>query len=566
MSPSIPNPSGAENAVLEKALEVFKSLALASVDHKAELTKARLEFFGPAGNRVSSIDAERRLFEWFLFERPYAEFGGVGARALAEDWLAQVGEELAPLLPGLIDSRVGVYEVTSIEPGSGVWVRDLSGVGEYPLVEPEAATEFQVGDLLVGRLYPVSDGVFVSSAAAACVRNKDLADALRRDLSQARNERRGVPRLSQQTIEALFFQSAMITASSAPTSAATPAPEPPSIEQVLAECREWLVTQGLTTGDVEEIFDALAEEPSDPADLAPGGSDILGGILAELAFQSDVDLGEARARLLAAWTMLSAPNLPEGAVSRARTEVEPELQHSENAAQRALLAFDATRVSGGRIEDAFEQLEQDLGLEPGSSEDPDDTVPDFPGVVGAMVEEFLWERAAKHKPELNSKALHQFAAFAAHIGAFEDVTHGDLLLFSGCFLIERGKLTSAEDARQALEALDQFCRWAEQEHSVELWTLFSDSFAELSESLPRLVAARRLLEEHAASSRVLLYQIETNLRAKRVEHADKSFDVDEQLREHLRPGDLVRALRNGDALTVVGCYPALVRDILQPKA
>jgi len=566
MSPSIPNPFGTENAVFQKALEAFKSLTLASAEHAAELAKARLEFFGPAGNQVSSIDAERRLFEWFLFERPHAEFGGVGARALAEDWLEQVGEDLAPLLPGLIDSRVGVFEVTSIEPGSGVWVRDLSGVGEYPLVEPEAATEFQVGDLLVGRLYPVSDGVFVASAAAACVRNQDLADALRRDLSQARDERRGVPRLSQQTIETLFFQSSMIPAPAAPTAAAGPAPELPSLEQVLAECREWLVAQGLTTGDAEEIFEALAEEPFDPGDLAPGGSDILGGILAELAFRSDVDLGEARARLLAAWTMLSTPKLREGAPSSTREETDSELQLSSNEAQRALLAFDAARASGGRIEDAFEQLEQDLGLEPGSSEDAGDKVPDFPGVVGAMVEEFLWERAANHEPELNSKALHQFATFAAHIGAFEDVTHNDLLLFSGCYLIEKGELTSGADARQALTALEQFCRWADQEHSVELWANFGEDFAELSESLPRLVTANQLLDDYAPSSRVLLYQIEADLRAKRVEHADQSFELDDRVREHLLQGDLVRALRSGDALTIVGCYPALVRDILQPKA
>ena len=569
MSISDTNPASPGLTLIDRALDAFKLLVLADPSHSAALGKARQEFFGAAGNQVNSLDAERRLFEWFLFERSYDEIGGVGARAIAEAWLEEVGEELAPLLPGLLDSRVGVYEVSSVEPGSGVWVKDLSGVGEYPLAEPEAATEFEVADLIVGRLYPFGEGVFLASSAATCVRNPKLTEALRQDLGRAREARRGVPRLSQQTLEALFFQSSLIPDRVSPPSVKSAIPDPaslPSVEQVIAEGRDWLLAQGLTPGDVEDMLEALAEEAFDPADLAPGGSDILGGILAELAIQTEINLAEARARLLTIWTRLHAPEPSDDAPLEAQPRKAQEQQYSSDKTRRALEAFDATRASGGRVEDAFEQLEQDLGLEPGSSDDSGDKTPDFPGVVGAMVEEFLWERAAKQEPELNSRALHQFASFAAHIGAFEDVSHSDMLLFSGCWLIERGDLTNATDAEQTLEALEKFCRWAEAEHSVELWSLFSESFEDLAASLPRLITANRSITGGEPNSRVLLYQVQADLRAKRVEAGGTSYDIDPKLLVHLREGDLVRAVREGDGLTIVGCYPGLVRGILQPKS
>ncbi len=568
MHESISNESSPESLIIEQALKAFIRLAESEAPHAEQVDQARSAFFGSAGVGSIKADAERRFMEWYLFERAGDETGTVGARSLAEKWIEVVGEELAPLLPALLDSRVGVFEVTSVEAGRGVWVRDLSGVGEYPLRETQAATEFEVGDLIVGRLYPIGEGVFIASSAAVCVRNSQLTEALRQDLTAARDMRRGVPRLSQKTVEALFFQNAPPNKQLENSSTTDKSPTDVRPEQVLTDCRAWLLSQGISEGDVEEIFESLQEEPFDPADLAPGGSDILGGILAELAIQTSVQLGEARTRLLAVWTVMHPVQSPsEEAQSAPQNSWDEDAEEtSSEKARRALQAFDATRVAGESIEDAFAKLESDLGLEPGSSDDSGETTPDFPGVVGAMVDEFLWERSHSQEQELSAKGLHQFANFAAHIGAFEDVAYNDLLLFTGCWLIERGELQNAAAASQTLLSMEQFCRWAESEHSVALWSAFKDAFQDLSEALPRLVTANKSLDANNTNRRVLLYEIEADLTAKRVDSSDKCYPIPDQLRAHLREGDLIRASRDGNRLTVVGCYPGLVRNILQPKS
>ena len=51
----------------------------------------------------------------------------------------------------------------------------------------------------------------------------------------------------------------------------------------------------------------LGREPRDPQRLVHGGGDVLGRILEEVAFDTSIDLDEARRALMGAWELLSAP-------------------------------------------------------------------------------------------------------------------------------------------------------------------------------------------------------------------------------------------------------------------
>ena len=127
MSQSIPR-----ELAIERALGLFADLVESRPAVASELERSRSEFFG-SGTGDQAPDSELRLLEWFLFERDSESLGGVAARALAEAWLERAGPELAALFSGLLESRVGIFELTSIEPGRGVWVSDMAGGGEYPL-------------------------------------------------------------------------------------------------------------------------------------------------------------------------------------------------------------------------------------------------------------------------------------------------------------------------------------------------------------------------------------------------------------------------------------------------
>ena len=519
-----------EELLLDEALEGLIGLAATREPTAVELARSASGFLGAArADDAQRAAAARRHAEWFLLERPSDETGGSQLEVLRDELLEE-RPELADALDALRGSFAGVFRISGVQPGEGVWVRDLAGLGEYALQEVEGSAALEAGDLLVGRLFPVGDGLHRVSRAAGCFRNAELASALERDLERVRGERRGVLRLAQSELETMFFGE-----------------ERRSGEDAARRAREVLVRGGLPAERAEAAVDDLLQRPFDPERLTPGTGDALGELLDQLAFETDVDLGAARAALIEAWTggarNAEGPGARSGAPQRAAAE--------------ALAAFDRGREEGRDLEQLFDELERDLELEPDEVDDPD-PVPDFPGVVGAMVVEFLWQTDREHGTELAARyrVLESFARFGAEYGVFENLGRRELLGYCTLWLPEQGGLASADEARATLAALRAFCAWASAEQQVELEQAYETFRAGVERSLPRVTEANACREggPEGGDSRVLAY--EDGGRARDAQGHSVDLRLPAGMADWLAEDDLVRVARAEDGSWCVRCvYP-----------
>src|SRR4051812_41892897 len=137
--------------------------------------------FDPARQAEDAL-ARRRHLEWFLLERTSPALDGLAIQRLAEVDPERSGLDDPLRLAALMNSHAGIFEVSGVKPGEGLWLRDLSSGGEYPVLEPEAAQVLEKGDLIAGRIFPTTNGPHRLSRAAAFYRNRSLLDALRGDL------------------------------------------------------------------------------------------------------------------------------------------------------------------------------------------------------------------------------------------------------------------------------------------------------------------------------------------------------------------------------------------------
>jgi hypothetical protein len=181
-----------------------------------------------------------------------------------------------------------------------------------------------------------------------------------------------------------------------------------------------------------------------------------------------------------------------------------------------------------------------------------------------MVDEFLWElgRGGEEDIERRFAALRALAAFTAPVGVFEELRQENLLAFAGCWLLEHGGLRTAEQAETSLEALEAFCRWAEESQEVPLWTSFGDTCEALHDSVPRLVEANRRLERADAGARVELVQVagigEATVTVREGE-ATSALAIEPSAARHLEPGDWLRV----HAGRVVGAFPEVAEPVLR---
>jgi hypothetical protein len=280
-----------------------------------------------------------------------------------------------------------------------------------------------------------------------------------------------------------------------------------------------------------------------------------------------VDLEMARAVLLAAWSDL------HGKVRAPATRQER--PHVLDVAS-AVAEFDRKRREGAPLEQVFRELERDLDLddeEPdGDSEEEDATVPDFPGVVDAMVEEFLWdeERVNGSGSALRFQVLRGLGRSAAEVSLFEDLGPLELTDFACRWSIERGDLRDPEQAANLVEGLSRFCRWAEENHDVHLRAAFEPVLVGLRDSLPRLALANRACRPDSESKGQDWFEFVRPSAGGAAEVLDLhgggpvTVGMDAGVLTHLCPGDLIRGRREtGGELALAACHPPELRRVLQ---
>ena len=530
---------------IELGFERYLELLMRDERVAREFEQSRAEFFAePLAARVAN--AERRHLEWFLLERPSAELAAVPAQAWQEEWRASLAGAPAELATSLAQSLAGAFEVTSLTPGEGLWVRDLFTLGEHPILEARASLSIQVGDLLVGRLFPAGGGAFLLSPAASVFRSPDLLEAVRVDLQAMRSARRGVLRVQQLELEHLFHGPGALQSA------------PASSEEALERAEKGLRDLGIAPAEVARALKQVRRG------MRAGDASVLTDILNRLAFETGVDLAAARLVLAELWEL----------VAQREPSAKPASSDAAEDARAALAAFDRGRAQGKDLEQLFRELERDLGVD--EVDDPDEEppeddaagAPDFPGVVGAMVEEFPGELGGEEGAERARRfeRLREFGTYAQDVGVFDDLGSARLVDFSARWVLDEGRLATPEEAQALLDALAAFCRWCEERHGVPLWKDFEPTLARLRSSLPRHLVLRRHASPGAGqgASRVVRVADRSAL-LRDLSGNELAVELTDVQAEHLRAGDLVRVGTRAGAPALGPSYPPELAEALAPE-
>jgi hypothetical protein len=322
-----------------------------------------------------------------------------------------------------------------------------------------------------------------------------------------------------------------------------------------------LTSEGLNAERIESLFAALARTPWSPDKLVLGARDALGDLLDEIAFDTGVDLEQARSKLTAAWPKLGPTQ--RRPIQRRQAPSAQDRNSDEPNPVQALRVFDAGRAAGHDLESLFDSLEQELELEPGERPDPDELAPapDFPGVVDAMLSEFRWEieqSEGKAAAERHN-ALAPLGEYASRLGRFEELDRTELLRFTTFWLPERGRIDGSQ-TRDMLDSLLAFCTWAQAAHELPL-SEFAPTLTRLRESLPRIIELNRVLPPAPDGETGELYEVQADARGRFAGVRDRAGQEhracpEPGLAERLRPGDRLRgSISLEGRLSVFRCYP-----------
>lgn len=503
--------------------------------------------------------AERRHLEWFLFEHTREASSGLVVEELLERWAERTDLDQRQASEAYLQSQTGIFEVNSAEEDEPVVLRELAGLGSFELAEQGLSAAFELGDLIVGRLFPLGEGQFHVSPGAGVFRDPRLLQAIESDLEKLRKARsHAVMRLSQLELEAMFW----VASSEPSTNAGASAGE---ASEAVGELEEFLRQGGVSEPVIAGWFDRLRRTPLDTNSLVLGAGDALSEILEIVAFETDLDIERARSLFLAAWS--SGGDWQEAE----RTPAPPSSSTADDV-ETVLAEFDRDRAAGIDVETSFRALERKLGLE-GDEDAVDDSAPDFPGVVGAMVEEFLWEtRSSDGEAESAAhEGLRLFASYASKIGVFENLGPRDLLAFAAFWLPESRQLKSGAEAERLMRALAAFGQWAVETHGVNvLEGRFDECLDALRKSLPRAVVANALLPRIKDVEGELFSLVgveEQGLgRIRAGDGVEREVQLDARLSTLLESGDLFRGYTRDDGEFVVACcYPPEAAGLQQSE-
>ena len=462
--------------------------------------------------------SELRHLEWYLLERPSPVLGAVPAAALtAEGGMAELPRG------ALLGSLPGAFEVTAAGEEGTTWVRDLFTQGEHPLERGPA--DLQVGDLIAGRIYPWAAGSFVASPAAITLRSPEVLAAVRSDLAAMRAARRGVLRVQQLELERLFHGHAPVV---------RPASDP------IAD----LAALGIAPAQASQILSRLREGAK------AGSGSLVTELMNRLAFETDVDLEKARQVLVQAWH-----DAQSATSARERTD-----------AREALANFDRGRLEGRDLEILFSELERDLGLDGDEApEDEDSAAPAFPGVVAAMIAEFLWDVEREHGAERARayQAVNVLGDYAKDVGVFEELDRTRLLDFSARWLLDETRLDRPGVAA-VLESLQAFCTWAEDTQGVPLRRDFEATLLTVRKSVERLSEARPFFRAGKVGGLATVTEVDgERLVVKRRSGEGAELAVDRGLARCIRPGDVLRLAKEPGG--ILAAYPPEIGPLASPS-
>jgi hypothetical protein len=553
---------------IELCLERLGALVRSDPAWSSEL-EASLQEFSPGGQRRAQDPLfRRRHLEWFLLERAAGGEAETALERAARRWPRESGLDRPGALTGLRHSRAGIFEVSGVQAGAGLWLSDLGGAGEFPVEDPDAAAAVRDGDVIAGRIFPADGGAHRISGAAAHVRDARVLAALKSDLREARRARRGVLRVGQRELEAMFW-------------AAEPGRDDP-----VGDARALLARGGVEPGEAEAILESLGAAPFDEQRVLHGAADVLGEVLDRLAFDTSIDLDEARRTLVHAWASLAG----EGPGSGPR--LAPQAGRAADApgteVALALRRFEERRKAGEPLAALLDELELELGLaEPGENEeeereadgdgdrppqasDEDDAPVEAgdPGEVAALVAEFLWQEERESGPAQAARHawLRSLPQVLPGLASLEDLGRRELAAFAAAWLPDSGEIVDADSARARLASLIELARWAESEQQVPLGERLGPLFARLSESLPRIAQANQQRTREAPRGEGRFWRVE-EVRGERAQVADASgarreAQLDPALAAWLRPGDRLRGSLGPDGrLAVYACYPPEIAEL-----
>ncbi len=531
--------------VLQEHLSELLDRARRVPELAAEMERARRDFFDGELPRTAHSDqdldlAAQRFAEWFLLERESDAFGIVPIERLAAAGDDDPCEQLR-------DSVVGIFLVEGR--GESLRVRDLQG-GDRLAVR-SVVGEVRPGDLLVGRLYGMDDE-FVPSAAAAVIGGApQLAVAFQRDLKQLELQRR----LDQAELERLVVQ--RLDDGTGPGPALRDPADDRPIEHLEAELQQLLAE----VGKDEELPPTRL---SGALRAAEGPGEVLGPVLEELAFDTQIDLEKVRDVMLRLWNAhhtTSAGIEPVREPLDATPPSEPAPQHlpadgasppfhtrpGESLGEQLARRIEEGLAAEENVEKLFEQVEAMMG-DAIDDDDEDDRFEDLAdGNLDPLVREFAWETGLSADDESRMQSfLSQLRELPVPRVDAESIEADDILRW---FL--HVWLSHAPGARQPqLQAVDSllgsFVRWLAETQEITVGDDLAIARQALVSQAERIDRASGQLSGGAvdpAAQRGLLKVIDL------IEDVLVAADAARSTEIEVRAGvDAVRDLERGDLL------------------
>ncbi len=338
----------------------------------AGLAAARETFLAISAPGGAEEARAERFLEWFLLDLP------AGPRRVTPitAWIdaGTPGFEGPEVAGALRRSQLGVFRVTGLETW-GLHLEDALLRGRVDLLLPQGCHRAEVGDTLVGRIFPVGEGRWLATDSIELFHGSGLYRAYATETLRLRAEGTlaGTPRLSQLEVEKLLALAAQ--------------PALRAVHEIETELAQILAGHPELPG-AAELSAALA------ATEQPGS--VLTPFLEALAFHTKLDIGEVQRLGIELWNAHRAARAAEPAPAAARAAV-PKTGPGPIDGRRLLAELEAGEARGEAKEVLFARLEAMAGIED-ETEDPFGAIPKRIvwrtreiGDLRPLYEEWRWE-------------------------------------------------------------------------------------------------------------------------------------------------------------------------------